>query len=182
MYPINRFVWLLLCAVLFALGSQAQPRQASDRGKKPNPPKTAEERAEAISRRLQQRLQLSEAQYQQVYSINLEAERKLQPLREERRAMHEEAGQRDRERMQANRQAWQAVQKAREEQLLAVLNDTQRQQYNDMKTKARERQKARMQKQREHMRSRSKEKVRQPQQAPNQPEEEFDEEDALFEE
>ncbi len=122
-------VWMLLAAMCFSLSVFAQEA--------PKPPqkehKTPEERAKAVTDRMKEKLALSDEQYQQVYDINLKAEKQLEELRKEREAMREEAkGEREamREKMKAHHEAWKEVQKEREEAIRAELNEEQREKYD----------------------------------------------------
>lgn len=102
--------------VFISLGVAAQQE------KRPMP--TPEERAQKMTDRLAERLNLSESQKKEIYAINLESAKKRQAEMEAQKSEREEK---------------QAEMKAQEEKIQNVLTEDQRKEWEEIKLEAKER-------------------------------------------
>lgn len=99
-----------------SLGVTAQQQQKT--------PPTPEERAQKMTDRMAEKLELSEEQKKEIYGINLENATKRQ---------------KEMEAQKAERQAKQAEMKAQEERIKNVLTEEQRKQWEEVKMENRDR-------------------------------------------
>ncbi len=159
----------LFSFVLLATLSIAQQKRMENRQ-----PKTPEQRAEATTKSLNKRLALTAEQSSNIKSINLAAAQKMDALRADAKAQKANKTL-DKK---ALREQVMNVQKERDAQITAQLNDTQKASYQEMKNKAQERSKKRIQERRSKMekarKNRKGKKIEE-----NKSEENDEEEDAL---
>lgn len=94
-------------------------------------PKSPEERAQAITDRMTEKLNLSDSQKESIYAINLEHAKKNDDLR-----VKMQNGELDREGLIEQRKS---VEKTRDEQISALLTEEQMPIYEEMKEKAKDR-------------------------------------------
>jgi predicted amino acid-binding ACT domain protein len=134
-----RKIAFILSFLLVAGLASAQQKRLENRQ-----PKTPEQRAEGITKSLNKRLSLTAEQSANIKDINLAAAQKVDALRADAKA------QRANKTFDAKafREQMMQVQKERDAQITAQLNDTQKTSYQDMKNKAQERSKKRMQERR----------------------------------
>ena len=121
------FSFLLLASLSIAQQKRMDNRQ----------PKTPEQRAEATTKSLNKRLALTAEQSSNIKGINLAAAQKMDALRADAKAQRANKtfdGKKFREQVLN-------IQKERDAQITAQLNDSQKNNYQDMKTKAQERSK-----------------------------------------
>lgn len=114
---------LLIIAMMFSLSFTA----FAQRGQQREMP-TPEQRAEMMTNRMAEKLELSEDQKKKIYDIHLENAKKRQAEREARRAE-----------MEGKREEMNAQRQKQNDQIEAVLTPEQKTKYAEMKASARER-------------------------------------------
>ena len=130
------------CMMLLAIASIAQPPRKRT-------PKPADERAEAATNKLDNKLGLTDDQKSKVYELNLSAAEQIGEIMKNARAE-----ERSKETMRATREKVKAVNKERANGINAVLDDQQKEQF----AKLREEYKAMRREHREERRENRKER------------------------
>ncbi len=115
---------LLLIAIIFSIGRLSVSAQSGARKETMTP----EKRAEVVTNKMSEQLDLSEAQKKQVYEINLENANKRQSEMEARRA--EKKAQREEMRIQNQ---------AQKDKVAAILNAEQKEKFLELTDQRRER-------------------------------------------
>lgn len=118
---------LIVILAIFSLGALTVEAQRGPRGPQMSPEKRAEvanpeKRAEMMTNRMAEKLELSDAQKEEVYAIHLENATKRQTEMEARRAE-----------MKANREKRQANQKGQEAKIESVLTSEQREKFIELR-------------------------------------------------
>lgn len=115
---MNRLSFFIALSLFVFSTSQAVAQQRGDRSMKP------EDRARQMTERMKADVQLTDAQYEKVYALNLQQIQQMQEARKNAAAQ-----QNDR------REAFRTLQKNREDALAGILSADQMQQYRDTQKK-----------------------------------------------
>lgn len=125
----------VLLLSLFAVSASAQPQQGRRAPQGGKEPISAEKMAEISTDKLDQKLELTDAQESKIYAINLkyaqerEANKEARPERPAKGSEEAKAERPDREEMKAKMEAAQAQRKAQLVEIMGVLTDSQKVDY-----------------------------------------------------
>ncbi|NJL12491.1 MAG: hypothetical protein HC913_05515 [Microscillaceae bacterium] len=139
-------LWMLgiFAFSLLSLAHAQGPGLRNGQGPGQNQNRTPEQSAEAMTKRMDERLELSDAQQGQIYLINLEAAQANEALRNELKATREarQGNPLSPEEMQALRadmsERKRSIEQTRDTKIIALLTETQKPKYEQMKAEAKE--------------------------------------------
>lgn len=126
----------MVALLILATASVAQVRPTKAQQK----PKSPEERAEMLTKRLSKRLELSTEQSQKLGTINKETALEMEAIRKEIRSKKEKNENFDRK---LYRERVKSLQEQREQKTIALLNEKQKAEYIKLKTELDEKRKQR---------------------------------------
>lgn len=115
---MKRLSWLITVAIFAFSASQAVAQQRGDRSMKP------EDRAKQMTERMKADVQLTDAQYEKVYALNLKQVQEMQEARKNAATQQSD-----------RREAFRTMQKSREDELSKILSAEQMKQYREAQQK-----------------------------------------------
>lgn len=139
----SKILMILVVTFMLTTISWAQVRPAKGRYQ----PKSPEERAEMMTKRLSKRLELSPQQSQKLGVINKDAVLEMSAIRKEIQSKREKQENFDKK---AYRERIRVLNEQREQKTIALLNDKQRAEYIKLKTEQDEKRKKRQEMRRKH--------------------------------
>ncbi|GAB4405837.1 MAG: hypothetical protein OHK0053_31890 [Microscillaceae bacterium] len=139
-------LWMLgvFAFFLLSLAHAQRPGLRNGQGLGQNQNRTPEQSAEAMTKRMDERLDLSDAQQGQIYLINLEAAQANEALRKDLMAMRgaRQGNPPSPEEMQVLRtdmsERKRTIEQTRDSKILALLTEEQKSKYEQMKAEAKE--------------------------------------------
>jgi hypothetical protein len=136
---------LMILVVIFTIATASWAQVRATKGR--HQPKSPEERAEMMTKRLSKRLELSPQQTQKLGAINKEAAVEMSFIRKEVEIKKAKNENFDRKDYQSRAKA---IQERREQQTIALLNEKQKAEYIKLKTELSEKRKKRQEMRKKH--------------------------------
>ena len=136
---------LMTLVAVFALATVSLAQVRPVKGK--HQPKSPEERAEMMTKRLSKRLELSPQQSQKLGVINKDAVLEMSAIRKEVQSKREKQEKFDKK---AYRERMRVIQEQREQKTIALLSEKQKAEYIKLKTEQDEKRKKRQEMRKQH--------------------------------